>query len=435
LPEVYKAKWILPADGGIVQNGAIVADNGIIIDLLYHQEISGENYTVYDFGNAVITPGFINLHTHLQYTGTANTSPKSLKNKLKKFFLKLRNRFLFWGKSKNSFTFWIVNLITDYICLDGDQKAEAVKTGLDMALKSGTTCVAQLSGEEEFFDIFNNSPLKTYIFLETFSDSKKSTSKAFSELKRKVNNLLQKCGDSTFIGISPHSVYNIHKSYWKKIYDFTRKNKLLINTHFAESTEEMEWIRHGVSNLIILHRFAGIKQLKPFKKESNPVKLIAKTGILNKNTVIAHANQLNDSELKLLSSYKAGLVYCPRSNMILHGKTLDFQAVSEIFGERTGLGTDSLSSNYDLSVFNEAKFIKNNSGQASTALDVLKLLNMLTINSAKMLKLDHKIGCLKNGRDADFLVFQLEDDEYYTDIFNKKCPYRVYIKGKAVIFN
>jgi imidazolonepropionase-like amidohydrolase len=60
---------------------------------------------------------------------------------------------------------------------------------------------------------------------------------------------------------------------------------------------------------------------------------------------------------------------------------------------------------------------------------------MLTINSAKMLKLDHKIGCLKNGRDADFLVFQLEDDEYYTDIFNKKCPYRVYIKGKAVIFN
>ena len=81
----YKSKWILTSEGEILEDYAIVVDEGKIIDILPNSEVKfdDEEKIVKELGNAVITPGFIDLFTQYQYTDVSSTKPKGLKNKIK----------------------------------------------------------------------------------------------------------------------------------------------------------------------------------------------------------------------------------------------------------------------------------------------------------------------------------------------------------------
>ena len=81
----YKSKWILTSEGEILKDYAIVVDEGKIIDIIPNSKADFEEKYLKDLGNSVITPGFIDLFTQLQYTEVNDVKPKSLKNKLKRF--------------------------------------------------------------------------------------------------------------------------------------------------------------------------------------------------------------------------------------------------------------------------------------------------------------------------------------------------------------
>jgi imidazolonepropionase-like amidohydrolase len=118
--------------------------------------------------------------------------------------------------------------------------------------------------------------------------------------------------------------------------------------------------------------------------------------------------------------------------MFLHNQTIDlvkFPATNSLYS-KIGLGTDSKFSNNDLNIINEAKFIKNKTG-----LGLLKLLDMLTINAARILRLDNETGSLEKGKDADFLVFKLKKNESYTNFIDKEKPESVYVQGNAIVLN
>ena len=70
--EVYKAKWILPGNQQALEDKALVVEEGKIVDIIDGNLISDilgdKEYQLFSYGNSIITPGFINAHTHLQYT-------------------------------------------------------------------------------------------------------------------------------------------------------------------------------------------------------------------------------------------------------------------------------------------------------------------------------------------------------------------------------
>ena len=96
---------------------------------------------------------------------------------------------------------------------------------------------------------------------------------------------------------------------------------------------------------------------------------------------------------------------------------------SQIFSEKFGFGTNSLAFNKDLSLLKEIKYVNNGE------LTALEAIQYLTKYPAKILRLDNIIGTLEEGKDADFNVFKLNDDEDYNAILNKERPDYVYIKG------
>ena len=411
--KIYKAKWILPANEKIIENGAVMVENGKIIDVINEDQIKGINpEQVTDYKNAVITPGFINMHTHLQFTNLEKTA----------------------GPEKD-FVHWVLDLMSKYSKWNISQKIDSLKTGAKEALLSGTTCIVQLSGEMEFFEALNNLDIRTYLFLEIFSNTEEISIREFEKLKEKIDIIKQSQSELVNVGISPHSVYNVHPVLWEKISQFASKNNYLVQTHLAESTAEMQWLKKGYSDIDLIHKFVGWEKITPHKTGLTPLEYLEKLNILqklDKNLILAHLNQLDGELFEKLDKYNTKIAHCPRSNVILHGKTLDIKRLINTGYPFNSLaiGTDSKYSNNDLNIINEIKFIKNQTG-----LGTLKLLDMITINAARILQLDKKIGSLEKTKEADFLVFMLDENETYQDFINKKGPDDIYIKGRQIVQN
>ncbi len=410
MQKAYKTKWLLAGNSVVIEDAVLISDNGIIKEVkTVENYIDNGNIEFSDFGNAVITPGFVNLHTHLQYTRFYEDFKKIV--------------------GTISFIEWIIELIESYSRLSKKEKIASSQAGLDESIKSGVTCLAQLSKETEFIETLSKSPIKTHLFLEIFSKDEESSILEFENFKKNYSLLKQKCSENIQIGISPHSIYNVHPVLWNKISEFALKENILVHTHLAESQAEIDWINGKKSEIDKLHRFLGWQNKSNlFAVEDNAVKYIKKLGLtgLKSNLILAHLNFLSTEEILELSKTDIGIAHCPKSNINLHGKTFNCSG----FAKTAGIGTDSKASSLSLNILDEARFIKNN-----TSLSSLEILDMLTINGAKILKIDDRIGSLEKGKDADFLVFKLKNGKTYSDFLNKNRPDFVYIKDRLEVHN
>lgn len=432
MSEVYKAKWILPANEEVLEDKAVIVKDGKIQDIIDGDKVAeyfnGDEYEFYDYGNAILTPGFINLHTHLQYTDIPTYRPWNKNTFLKRIFQTLKKFFLVGYMPPERFMNRMINLVKEYSCWNKKDRIKSFKKGLELSILSGTTTIAQVSAEKEFFDILNNIPLKTYIFIELFADSKHSSKREFKRLRKQVNKFLKRKKENTFLGMAPHSLYGVHTRLWKVIAKFSRKHHALLQTNLGECQEELDWLKTGVSDINSFHKFIGFQNMKPEKMGLTPVKYLQEFDTMRDNFIAVHVNQLYEEELETLAKLGASVVHCPRSNQFNHKKTANIFNLLQFFPGKVAFGTDSLVSNKDLSILNEAKYVRN----MKKGIDDLKFLDMMTINAARILKLDDKIGSITPGKDADFLIFKLEDDETYKNLFDKTLPDYVFSAGEVV---
>ena len=66
-------------------------------------------------------------------------------------------------------------------------------------------------------------------------------------------------------------------------------------------------------------------------------------------------------------------------------------------------------------------------------LDIVELIKYLTLYPAKILRLENSIGSIEVGKDADFNVFKLEDNEDYRALARMEFPYSTYSKGRKLV--
>jgi len=410
MQKAYKTKWLLAGNSVVVEDAVLITENGIIKEIKTAKNyIDNDNIEFSDFGNAVITPGFVNLHTHLQYTMLYETFKPKI--------------------GTVSFIDWIIELMESYSRLSEKEKIASLQAGLNESIKSGVTSLAQLSKETEFVETLSKSPVKTHLFLEIFSKDDKSSIFEFENFKKNYSLLKQKCSENIRIGISPHSIYNVHPVLWNKICEFALKENILVHTHLAESQAEIDWRNGKKSEIDKLHDFLGWQNKSNFvRKEKSIIGYIKKLGLteLKSNLILAHLNFLIENDISELVDLEIGVAHCPRSNINLHGKTFNCTD----FAKTAGIGTDSKASSLSLNILDDARFIKNN-----TDLEPLAVLDMLTVNGAKTLKMEHRIGSLEKGKDADFLVFKLKNGETYNDLLSKNQPDFVYIKDRLEVHN
>lgn len=164
---------------------------------------------------------------------------------------------------------------------------------------------------------------------------------------------------------------------------------------------------------IHLHETAGEVLQAAEKTKERPLDMLCRLGLLSPRTQCVHMTDLRDEDIALLAATGAHVVHCPQSNMKLASGAC---RVSNLFeeGVNVALGTDSAASNNDLNMFGEmqtaALLAKLQSSDASV-LPAADALAMATINGARALGLEDRVGSLEVGKQADLIAVDLSGPE------------------------
>lgn len=185
--------------------------------------------------------------------------------------------------------------------------------------------------------------------------------------------------------VSPHGLYTCSGKVLEKSRELAIKYKLPVHVHFLESISEIEDIKklHGESASKVLKKyFDGI------------------------HTILAHGVKLNDEDVEILKTMDCGIAHNPISNFRLGCKIADATKYLKN-GINVALGTDGQGSGNNLDMFETMKIaalaqggIHENEERISSK-DVIK---MATINGAKLLGIDDKVGSIEEGKEADIII-------------------------------
>lgn len=364
---IENVKILTMADGEVIKNGNIYIENEKIkkitndkIDFSYDKKIDGKNY--------LAMPGFVNAHTHVGMSLFRNFSDDVelmtwLNEKIWPLEDKLIEQDVYWA-----------SLLSH---------AEMIMTG--------TTSFADMYYfEDQTIKALEKSKMRAQISRGlTLEDKDYTKIKENIDLFKKYENSQNGRIDIAF---GPHAVYTTDKNYLKEINKNAKKYKMPIHIHLSETK---------IENDECIKRFG-----------QSPTEVFEECGIFENRTIAAHGLYLSDKDLDILSKYDVSVVHNPSSNLKLSSGFLD---CTRVINKKINLamGTDSSASNNNLSMIKEISLTslvsKYNNPQNLKAYDVLK---MATINGAKALGLDDKIGTLEEGKLADIILIDLNNPNH-----------------------
>lgn len=210
-----------------------------------------------------------------------------------------------------------------------------------------------------------------------------------------------------------HGLYTASREYVKKCIKFASENELPIHMHFCENTKETQDVEKAYNQ-------SGVDVLE---KEFKNIKLI-----------LAHCVKLNDKEIERLSNLKnISVSHCPVSNLKLG---CGIANISKMIREGINitLGTDGQGSGSNLDLFEAMKYaalLQKGITEDAVEMPAYEVLKIATINGAKALGLEEKIGSIEEGKQADLIILNL--DTIITKPINDLCSDIVYnVKGNNV---
>ena len=118
-------------------------------------------------------------------------------------FKNIIRKYIFAGIPQNSYVRGLARMYKEYFCWERTEKIRSFKHGLEKAMLSGTTCIAQVSKENKYFQILNNSPIKAYLFFELYADSSDTGKREFKKISNKIEYFIKNKADNMFIGVAP----------------------------------------------------------------------------------------------------------------------------------------------------------------------------------------------------------------------------------------
>ncbi|GGP24823.1 TRZ/ATZ family hydrolase [Silvimonas amylolytica] len=189
--------------------------------------------------------------------------------------------------------------------------------------------------------------------------------------------------------LAPHAPYTVSDETFSKIIVLANQLDVGIHCHIHETQDEIasSLKEHGV----------------------RPLERLARLGLLSNQLIAAHMVHTTTEEIALLARHGVNVSHNPASNLKL-ASGLARIADQVAGGINVGIGTDGAASNNKLDMFAEmrlaALLAKGQSGNPE-ALPAWQALEMATLNGAKALGWQDRIGSLVAGKEADMIAVDL----------------------------
>jgi cytosine/adenosine deaminase-related metal-dependent hydrolase len=360
------ADWVVPVDGPPLRNARVVWEDGVITEV-------GPGRGERHLEQAVLLPGFVNAHSHLEYAVYAG-----------------------FGDGE-PFGTWIATHVRRKRALDQDDMLAIARRGAADSLASGITTTADYSFSGAAALATAELGLRAIVYLEVFASDPSVAERQFAERRAGVEET-----ELVRIGISPHAPYSCSLD----VYRWCLSLDIPVGTHLSESGNENEWLLHGTGPM------AANRDIFVTPSGQRAVATIEE--VLGPDLLCAHCVDVTDGEIALLASRDVPVAHCPRSNALL-GCGVAPLAELRSSGLRVGIGTDSPASTPSFDMFEELRaaiYLARASERRPDALSATAALGMATIEGARALGLEGEIGTLTPGKQADLTALSLAGSPY-----------------------
>jgi cytosine/adenosine deaminase-related metal-dependent hydrolase len=363
----------VPVEGAPIEDGAVaIDDDGRIAAVGPAADLGrGER-----FDGAVIAPGFVNAHTHLEYAVYAG-----------------------FGDGL-PFAPWIGLHVRRKSVLDQAEMVAIARVGVADCLQSGVTTVGDASFSGAAATACAELGLRAVVFLEVFGGPD-AVAERFEPMRARLDGTLP---DRVRLGISPHAPYTCTP----ELYEASLRLGLPVTTHLSESAHEAAYVRDGSGP------WSELAELLVEPLGTSGIRALSDRGLLGPSVVAAHCVTVDEEEIGLLRAHDVAVVHCPRSNGYLGCGVAPLAGLREA-GIRVSVGTDSPASTPSFDMFEELRAAvagaRAREGDAG-ALPARDALELGTIQGARVLGLGGEVGSLAPGKQADLVVVSLEGSPF-----------------------
>lgn len=347
----------------------VVLENDTIIEIC--ESYKGNVDEIIDADGMIVMPGLINTHMHMGMSLFRNTNDGlTLMDWLNKIFS-------------------IEDKMTDK-----DMYYATLLTCIEM-IKTGTTCGADMYfGWKETINAIKDTKVRC-LFSRCINDPDGNLDKRVEDFINLYNYTLNNKNDLITLAVTPHSLYTCSEKCLIKCKELADKYSLPIHIHFCENVEEVKTIES--------------------KFNMKPIKVLEKLGYLENKLILAHAVHLEDENINLLKRNNIFIAHNILSNLNLGCGILPYKKYKDL-GLNISLGTDGQGSGLNVDLFNTMQLtsqVTKGMFQNPLTTSSYQILKSATIDGAKALGMENKIGSIEKNKKADIIILDLNNIEIF----------------------
>lgn len=373
------AEYLFTGNAAPIKNGVVCLDkNGVVLDVLNPaiDEINWKNVKRYE---GIICPGFVNTHCHLELS--------YLKGKISQ------------ETQLHGFIQEIISLREQF---SEQERLHAMQQAEQEMITNGIVAVGDISNGNTTFNLKQQNNLYYHTFIEVFGSDPSIAETAFNHAELLYNSYF----DKAKVSITPHATYSVSDKLTELIKLHCIKNNSLISIHNQETDSENQFFKEGKGKLFDFLNIAEKTKgaFKPTQQNALPSFLAKYNGL--QKVLLVHNTFTEKEDVAWANQFSEHIywAFCPNANQYIEGRQPNYQL---FLNEKCTIGTDSLASNWSLSILDELKTISNN----SSSIELEKLIKWATINGAEFLGIDNQYGSIEKGKKPGInLIENLNED-------------------------
>ena len=429
-----RAKWIFTGEGPPLRDAVIRFDHRAI------RSVGKADGPAIDCGDAVILPGLVNAHTHLEFSQLSEPLlPAGAE------FAAWIRRVVQWRREQQA-----------VVPGGEDWRATAIAQGWREALQAGTTLLGEISTPPWQPDLYTVERLvhrgatsrldeadeggslsadasrkRGLLFLELlgFREERHAALQQLTVAFLEDGQARQLVLES---GLSPHAPYTVAPRFLQWVAETAQQHRRRLAMHLAESRAELELLATSSGSLRQLLDDVQAWQPGQIATDSRPLDYLRSLAAAE-HTLVVHGNYLDAAEIDFLGQHRDRftVVYCPRTHHYFGHEKYPLARLLQA-GARVALGTDSRASNPDLSLLSEMRRV----AHAHPDVAPEAILHMGTLAGAEALGYAASCGSLRPGKRADLIILPIEPkssaDPYAIWLESCLPPRAVYQQGVRV---
>ncbi len=368
------ADWVCPISRPPIQNGVVVTDDSGKI--LAVERAENHDPASLEKHRGMLIPGFVNTHCHLELS--------HMKGKV----------------ATGTGLIPFISAVVTQRNVAAEAIAEAIEKAEKEMLNGGIVAVGDISNTSDTFFVKEKGRLRYHTFVEMFDFLQEENAEKTFAAGRPIFDSCRPAPGSQKT-IVPHAPYSVSKNLFKKINAHNPHFGATVSIHNQETPPENELFLKKKGAFLDFYKKFGIS-LRAFSKTGEASIFYAFENMNPANRTLFVHNTLTTREEILAAHGWSNHVFwatCPNANLYIENRLPNYQNFIET-NARVTVGTDSLTSNWQLSILEELKTIAR--FQSYVPMDLM--LRWATLNGAQALGFEDSLGSLEVGKTPGVLV-------------------------------